>query len=209
MIRQLSTAAADFATEFERLRHWSAETDAAIEGRVAEILADVQTRGDAAVLDYTNRFDRLSAGSVAALEITQAELQAALAAITPAQREALQAAAKRVRAFHERQRQDGWVEPMDGAHLGQLVRPLERVGIHAPGGKAPLPSTIIMAAVPARVNAGCFRSIGLKCGVSALETFWARTFWRVWCQCMRVFSIATRGRSDTATAGILRLTGKI
>ncbi|MFX6930204.1 histidinol dehydrogenase, partial [Acinetobacter baumannii] len=78
LIRQLSTAAADFDTEFERLRHWSAETDAAIEGRVAEILADVRARGDAAVLDYTQRFDRLNAASVAALEITPAELQAAL-----------------------------------------------------------------------------------------------------------------------------------
>lgn len=102
-LRQLSTAAADFAAEFERLRHWSAETDAAIEDRVAEILADVQRRGDAAVLAYTQRFDRLAADSVAALEITQAELQAALASITPAQRDALQAAAERVRAYHERQ----------------------------------------------------------------------------------------------------------
>jgi histidinol dehydrogenase len=155
MIRQLSTADADFAAEFERLRHWSAETDAAIEGRVAEILADVQARGDAAVLDYTKRFDRVSADSVAALEITQAELQAALASITPAQREALQAAAKRVRSYHERQLQAcglSWsYRDEDGNLLGQKVTPLDRVGIYVPGGKAAYPSSVLMSAIPAHV----------------------------------------------------------
>ncbi len=155
LIRQLSTAAADFAAEFERLRHWSAETDAAIEGRVAEILADVQKRGDAAVLDYTARFDRVQADSVAALEITQAELQAALAAITPEQRDALQAAARRVRAYHERQLQAcglSWsYRDEDGNLLGQKVTPLDRVGLYVPGGKAAYPSSVLMNAIPAHV----------------------------------------------------------
>jgi len=155
LIRQLSTAAADFAVEFERLRHWSAETDAAIEGRVAEILADVQKRGDAAVLDYTARFDRVQAASVAALEITQAELQAALAAITPAQRDALQAAARRVRAYHERQLDAcgrSWhYRDEDGNLLGQKVTPLDRVGLYVPGGKAAYPSSVLMNAIPAHV----------------------------------------------------------
>ncbi|HEY0953395.1 MAG TPA: histidinol dehydrogenase [Roseateles sp.] len=155
MIRQLSTAAADFATEFERLRHWSAETDAAIEGRVAEILADVRTRGDAAVLDYTARFDRVKVDSVAALEITQAELQAALASISPAQRDALQAAARRVRSYHERQLQAcglSWsYRDEDGNLLGQKVTPLDRVGIYVPGGKAAYPSSVLMSAIPAHV----------------------------------------------------------
>lgn len=155
LIRQLSTTDAGFATEFERLRHWSAEADAAIEGRVAEILADVQKRGDAAVLDYTARFDRMTAASVAALEITQAELQAALAAITPAQRDALQAAARRVRAYHERQLQASGLSwsyrDEDGNLLGQKVTPLDRVGIYVPGGKAAYPSSVLMNAIPAHV----------------------------------------------------------
>jgi len=155
MIRQLSTAAADFATEFERLRHWSAETDAAIEGRVAEILADVQARGDAALLDYTARFDRVQAGSVAELQISSTELKAAFDAITPAQRAALQTAAQRVRSYHERQLQAcglSWqYRDEDGTLLGQKVTPLDRVGIYVPGGKAAYPSSVLMNAIPAHV----------------------------------------------------------
>ena len=104
-LRQLSTASDDFETEFQRVLHWSAETDAAIEGRVAEILADVKARGDAAVLEYTQRFDHLNAASVADLELTREELKAAFEAITPAQRSALEAAAARVRSYHERQKE--------------------------------------------------------------------------------------------------------
>ena len=154
-LRQLSTAAADFDAEFERLRHWSAETDAAIEARVAEILRDVQTRGDAAVLDYTQRFDRLGAASVAELEIGAAELKAAFEAITPAQADALQAAARRVRAYHERQLQAcglSWsYRDEDGNLLGQKVTPLDRVGLYVPGGKAAYPSSVLMNAIPAHV----------------------------------------------------------
>ncbi|PTT92492.1 histidinol dehydrogenase, partial [Pelomonas sp. HMWF004] len=154
-LRQLSTAAADFAAEFERLRHWSAAEDAVIEGRVAEILADVQQRGDAAVLEYTARFDRVSVDSVSALQIGQAELQAALASITPAQRSALEAAAQRVRAYHERQLQAcglSWsYRDDDGTLLGQKVTPLDRVGIYVPGGKAAYPSSVLMSAIPAQV----------------------------------------------------------
>jgi histidinol dehydrogenase len=154
-LRQLSTAAADFDTEFERLRHWSAETDAAIEGRVAGILADVQARGDAAVLEYTARFDRVTAASVGALEIGAAELKAAFSAITPAQAEALRAAARRVRAYHERQLQAcglSWsYRDEDGNLLGQKVTPLDRVGLYVPGGKAAYPSSVLMNAIPAQV----------------------------------------------------------
>ncbi|KQW42903.1 MULTISPECIES: histidinol dehydrogenase [unclassified Roseateles] len=155
LVRQLSTTDADFAAEFERLRFWSAADDAAIEARVAEILADVQKRGDAAVLDYTARFDRMAVDSVAALEITAGELQAALAAITPAQAAALQAAAKRVRSYHERQIEAcgrSWsYRDEDGNLLGQKVTPLDRVGIYVPGGKAAYPSSVLMNAIPAQV----------------------------------------------------------
>ncbi len=154
-VRQLATTAANFEAEFQRVLHWSAETDSAIEERVAAILADVQTRGDAAVLEYTQRFDGLAASTVAALEITQAELQAALNAITPAQRSALEAAAARVRSYHERQLEAcgrSWsYRDEDGTLLGQKVTPLDRVGIYVPGGKAAYPSSVLMNAVPAKV----------------------------------------------------------
>ncbi len=154
-VRTLSTASADFEAEFARVLHWSAETDAAIETRVADILADVERRGDAAVLEYTQRFDGLAAASMAALEITQAELQAALAQITPAQRAALEAAAARVRDYHQRQLEAcgrSWsYRDADGTLLGQKVTPLDRVGIYVPGGKAAYPSSVLMNAIPAHV----------------------------------------------------------
>ena len=154
-LRQLDTSAADFETRFAQLRHWSAETDAAIEQRVADILADVQQRGDAAVLDYTARFDGVQAPSVAALELSRSELQAAFEAITPAQRDALEAAALRVRKYHERQLQasgQSWnYRDEDGTLLGQKVTPLDRVGIYVPGGKAAYPSSVLMSAIPAHV----------------------------------------------------------
>ncbi len=154
-LRQLNTAAADFETEFQRVLHWSAETDAAIEGRVAEILADVKTRGDAAVLEYTARFDHLPAASLAALELTREELKAAFDAITPAQRSALEAAAARVRSYHEKQKEAcglSWsYRDEDGTLLGQKVTPLDRVGIYVPGGKAAYPSSVLMNAIPAHV----------------------------------------------------------
>nr|WP_316640977.1 histidinol dehydrogenase [uncultured Roseateles sp.] len=154
-LRQLSTSQADFEAEFQRVLHWSAETDDAIEQRVAEILADVKARGDAAVLEYTARFDLVQADSVAALELTREELKAAFEAITPAQRQALQAAAERVRSYHERQKQAcglSWsYRDEDGTLLGQKVTPLDRVGIYVPGGKAAYPSSVLMNAIPAQV----------------------------------------------------------
>jgi len=154
-IRQFATTAPGFDADFQRVLHWSAETDHAIEERVAAILADVQARGDAALLEYTQRFDGLTAASVAALEITRDELQAALQAITPAQRSALEAAAQRVRRYHERQLDAcgrSWqYRDEDGTLLGQKVTPLDRVGIYVPGGKAAYPSSVLMNALPAKV----------------------------------------------------------
>ena len=154
-LRQLSTADAGFEADFQRLLHWSAETDAAIEGRVAQIIADVRERGDAALLELTARFDGLQAPSMAALEIGPDELRAALGRITPAQRAALEQAAARVRSYHERQREaccQSWsYRDADGTLLGQKVTPLDRVGIYVPGGKAAYPSSLIMNAVPAHV----------------------------------------------------------
>ncbi len=154
-LRQLDTSLADFDAQFEQLRHWSAEEDTSIEDRVAAILADVKLRGDAAVLEYTARFDGVQAASVAGLELTRDELKAAFEAITPAQRSALEAAAARVRHYHERQLEAcgrGWsYRDEDGTLLGQKVTPLDRVGIYVPGGKAAYPSSVLMNAIPAHV----------------------------------------------------------
>jgi histidinol dehydrogenase len=151
----LSTLEAGFEADFQARLHWSAQADAAIEQRVAEILADVQQRGDAAVLDYTRRFDALDAANVVELSLTPAELQHAFDAIPEAQRQALQAAAQRVRSYHEAQKRatgQSWqYRDADGTLLGQKVTPLDRVGIYVPGGKAAYPSSVLMNAIPAQV----------------------------------------------------------
>ena len=152
---RLSTAAATFEADFAARLHWSADTDAAIEQRVADILTDVQKRGDAAVLEYTARFDGLTATTMAALELTQAELKEAFDAIPAVQRDALQAAAARVRSYHVAQKKasgESWsYRDEDGTLLGQKVTPLDRVGIYVPGGKAAYPSSVLMNAIPAHV----------------------------------------------------------
>ncbi|MCO5109832.1 MAG: histidinol dehydrogenase [Burkholderiaceae bacterium] len=152
---RLSSASATFEADFAARLHWSADQDAAIEQRVADILADVRQRGDAAVLEYTARFDALQAPTLQALELTQAELKAAFDAIPAVQREALQAAAARVRSYHEAQKKacgESWsYRDADGSLLGQKVTPLDRVGIYVPGGKAAYPSSVLMNAIPAHV----------------------------------------------------------
>jgi histidinol dehydrogenase len=154
-LRRLATAAADFDAELRQLRHWSAQTDATIEERVGAIVADVRERGDAALLEHTRRLDGLEVASVAELEVSPEQLQAALESITAAQRKALQFAARRVREFHERQLQAcgrSWsYRDADGSLLGQKVTPLDRVGIYVPGGKAAYPSSVLMNALPAKV----------------------------------------------------------
>ena len=151
----LSTSDADFESKFTQRLHWSADTDAGIESRVAAILDDVRQRGDAAVLDYTARFDGLSAATMSDLELTQADFQRAFDGLPEAQRQALQASAQRVRRYHEAQKKangEGWsYRDEDGTLLGQKVTPLDRVGIYVPGGKAAYPSSFIMNAVPAHV----------------------------------------------------------
>ena len=152
---RLASTSATFESDFAARLHWSADQDAAIEQRVASILADVQARGDAAVLEYTARFDGLDAPSMAALELTQAELKAAFDAIPAVQRGALQAAAARVRSYHAAQKKacgESWsYRDQDGSLLGQKVTPLDRVGIYVPGGKAAYPSSVLMNAIPAHV----------------------------------------------------------
>ncbi|MET3497045.1 histidinol dehydrogenase [Variovorax boronicumulans] len=152
---RLSTASASFDAEFKARLHWSADADAVIEKVVADILADVQKRGDEAVLEYTRRFDGLGAAAVSELELTQADFKEAFDSLPEDQRVALQAAAQRVRSYHEAQKKasgESWsYRDADGTLLGQKVTPLDRVGIYVPGGKAAYPSSLLMNAIPAHV----------------------------------------------------------
>ncbi|MEB0139723.1 MULTISPECIES: histidinol dehydrogenase [unclassified Undibacterium] len=156
MIKRLDTSDVDFARQLTQLLAFEATEDAAIEQAVAQILASVKADGDHAVLAATQRYDRLQASSVAALEVPQAELQAALQGLPAARRIALEAAAARVRAYHEIQKTEcgsagfSYTEA-DGTVLGQKVTPLDRVGIYVPGGKAAYPSSVLMNAIPAKV----------------------------------------------------------
>jgi histidinol dehydrogenase len=151
-LRRLNSQDSHFQAALAALTQFEEEATEAIELAVAGILKDVRARGDAAVLEYTNRFDKLDAASISSLEVPQSVLQAALNQITPAERLALETAAQRVRAFHERQKAVDWTytEP-DGTVLGQRITPLDRVGLYVPGGKAAYPSSVLMNAIPAKV----------------------------------------------------------
>lgn len=151
-LRQLKTGDPGFDREFARLLDRAQTVDPKIEATVKEIVADVRARGDAALLEYTRRFDRRDAALVAELEIARPSLREASRALTKEQYEALANAAERIRAYHERQRAESWsyTEP-DGTLLGQQVTPIERVGLYVPGGKAAYPSSVLMNAIPAKV----------------------------------------------------------
>ena len=151
-IRRLSSGQPDFDARLGELLAFEAAQDPQVDAAVAAILAEVKARGDAALLEYTRRFDRLEAKSVAALEVAPSELKHALPRIPAAARGALETAAKRVRAYHEKQLGESWsYRDADGTELGQRVTSLDRVGIYVPGGKAAYPSSVIMNAVPAKV----------------------------------------------------------
>lgn len=151
-MRRLDSSQPEFIAQLDALLAFDSSADEAIEQAVAGILADVRARGDAAVLEYTRRFDHLDAPSLAALELPHAELQAALESLPEDQRKALEQAAARVRAYHAKQISESWdyVEP-DGTRLGQKVTPLDRVGLYVPGGRAAYPSSVLMNAIPAKV----------------------------------------------------------
>ena len=151
-IRRLSSREPEFLSTLDALLHFDNSTDEAIERTVAEILNNVRTVGDAAVLDYTRRFARLEAHAMADLEVGQDLLKAAFDGLPPVQRQALEAAAERIRSYHARQKAESWdYTEADGTRLGQKVTPLDRVGLYVPGGKAAYPSSVLMNAIPAKV----------------------------------------------------------
>lgn len=151
-VQRLNAAHPDFWPRLESLTAWEGVADEAVTTTVREILAQVRARGDAALLEYTRRFDRLEVERAADLEIPAERLRRALTAIPAEQRAALETAAARIRAYAERQKQESWTfTEADGTVLGQQVTPLDRVGLYVPGGKAAYPSSVLMNAVPAKV----------------------------------------------------------
>jgi len=151
-ITRLDSRDPDFSRALSTLLAFDASEDESIERTVATIVSDVRQRGDAALLDYTQRFDHVQVTHAAALEIPRHEWQAALTALPALQRNALETAAERVRAYHAHQRAENWsyVEA-DGTLLGQQITALDRVGLYVPGGKAAYPSSVLMNAIPAKV----------------------------------------------------------
>ena len=152
MIRKLDTSSAEFDRELEALIAWEGVADTAVLDTVTRILRDLRERGDAALLEYCARFDALDCKNAADLEMPLARLEQAVETISADQREALRQAADRIRVYAERQTLQSWeYTEADGTLLGQQVRPLDRVGLYVPGGKAAYPSSVLMNAVPARV----------------------------------------------------------
>lgn len=151
-IARLNSQQAGFWQRLDQVLAWESVSDEAVNNTVRDILRDVRRRGDNAVVEYTNRFDRMSVASMADLEIAPDRLQQALARIPAAQREALELSAERLRSYHVHQKQQSWsYTEADGTMLGQQVTALDRVGLYVPGGKAAYPSSVLMNAVPAKV----------------------------------------------------------
>ncbi len=156
MMRRLSTRMPDFLATLDALLAFDHATDDGIERAVVDILTQVRQRGDAAVLEYTQRFDGLAASTMAELSLSSAELAIAFDTLPTDQRQALEAAAARIRSYHERQKVESWSYTetegaMRGTRLGQKITPLDRVGLYVPGGKAAYPSSVLMNALPAKV----------------------------------------------------------
>ena len=151
-IRRLNAADPEFSRHLDHLLSWESVSDDGVNQRVLEIIGAVRQRGDAALVELTQRFDGLEVASMADLILPRERLELALERITADQRQALEAAAERVRIYHERQKQDSWsYTEADGTVLGQKVTPLDRAGLYVPGGKASYPSSVLMNAIPAKV----------------------------------------------------------
>ncbi|MEO8674120.1 MAG: histidinol dehydrogenase [Casimicrobiaceae bacterium] len=151
-LRRLEAEAPGFEREFAALTAFEAAQDPAVDAAVAAIVADVRAHGDAALVEYTAKFDRVAVNSAAQLEIPAAEMRAAFETLPAIQRAALETAAARIRAFHEHQKMASWsYSDVDGSELGAQVTALDRVGVYVPGGKAAYPSSVLMNVIPAHV----------------------------------------------------------
>ncbi len=151
-VTRLSSRQADFKQQLDQLLAWEAVSDTAVNQAVTDILHQVKTHGDHSVIEFTNRFDRMDVSSFSELEMSEERLQQAFDGLPDVQREALELAAERVRRYHEKQLQASWsYTEEDGTLLGQQVKPMDRVGIYVPGGKASYPSSVLMNAIPAKV----------------------------------------------------------
>lgn len=151
-IARLSTQESDFDASLERLLHWDMSEESDVERLTREVISRIRVEGDAALLEFTRRFDQLDVEQAADLELSLDECRAALARITTDQRQALDNAASRIEAYHRHQKDDSWsFEDELGNELGQRVTPLERVGVYVPGGQASYPSSVLMTLIPAKV----------------------------------------------------------
>ena len=151
-INRLSTSQSDFDLQLNKLLAWESVSDKRVADVVDDILQQVKTRGDAAVLEYTNKFDRRDVKSINELIVSQSELKQALTKISSEQKNALEIAAQRIRDYHQHQLQTSWqYTEADGTLLGQQISAMERVGLYVPGGKASYPSSVLMNAIPAKV----------------------------------------------------------
>ncbi len=151
-IKRLDASDQNFDQSLQQLLAFENAMDASVDATVAQILAEIKTRGDAALVEYTNRFDHMNARSVKELELTQANLQQSLSALPAGQRQALEQAAGRIKSYHEKQVSTSWqYRESDNTLLGQKITPLDRVGLYVPGGKASYPSSVLMNAIPAKV----------------------------------------------------------
>ena len=151
-MKLLNSSASDFFAQLDAMTHYAGALDEQVDRTAAEILKDVKARGDAAVLDFTRKFDRLDVPNMQALELTKAEMKTAYETIDPGLRNALHVARDRIESYHQRQITEGWrYTEADGTQLGVKITPLDRVGLYVPGGKAAYPSSLLMNAVPAKV----------------------------------------------------------
>ena len=168
-IKRLDSSDAEFQEQLEHLLDWEQSADLKVESVVREIITAVRTRGDTALIEYTERFDRRKVAD--GLEIPLEKCRAALDVIEPEQRSALELAAQRVRAYAEHQRLESWsYTEDDGTLLGQQVMPMDRVGLYVPGGKAAYPSSVLMNALPARAHTPGSVFIVVNAAASAQST---------------------------------------